>query len=107
MVDPVGELEDLVHVVGDVDHAPAVLLELEEKAVDRLHLPGGELAGDLVEDQELRVDGQRLGDLHHELFRLRQVLEARVRVDIDVEGLEEPHRGALHAFSCPEIPCRT
>ena len=65
---PVGDLFDLLHLVGDVAHADAVLLQLADDPKQLRHFPVGQRGGRLIEDQNARVLRQRLGDFDHLLF---------------------------------------
>ena len=69
----VAEAEDLVQLVRDVDDRDALGLQVVDDLDELLHLIRREAAARLVHDDELRVEGQRLGDLHHLLVRDAQL----------------------------------
>ena len=69
----VAEAEDLVELVRDVDDRDALALQVVDDLDELLHLVGREAAARLVHDDELRVEGQRLGDLDHLLVRDAQL----------------------------------
>ena len=80
--DLVGEFLDLVHAVRDVEQRQALVAQAVQDRVDALDVRRGERRGRLVEDQELRIAAERLGDLDHLPARQRQVADPRARVDV-------------------------
>jgi hypothetical protein len=61
---PVGQLEHLGQPVGDVEHGEAAVDQLAHPGEQRGHLRGGQRGGRLVQHQDARPVGERLGDLH-------------------------------------------
>ena len=87
--DAVGDAENLVQLVGDVDHGDAMLLQRgddREKPVDlRLTQRGRRL----VQDEKLGVERERFGDFDELLLAHAQPLDRAVRGDVQVEAVEE------------------
>ncbi len=67
--DAVGDLEDLVETVRDVDDDRAALLQRLDALEEKPALARGEHAGWLVENEQRRLVNQRLGDFEHLLER--------------------------------------
>ena len=83
-----GDLEDLVEPVADIEHRDAVDLQLAdglEKGVDFLVREG---RGGLVEDEDLRVEAQGLGDFHHLLRCDAEIGDARVEIHRHLQASE-------------------
>ena len=87
--DVVGDPEDLVHLVGDVDDGDAEIGEAFDHPVQVRHLAFRNGRGGFVHDDDLRVVADGLGDLDHLLLRHRQVLHPGLRVDVDLPFVEE------------------
>ncbi len=66
--DRVGDLGDLVELVGDQDRGNAALLELQQQVQQGVAVALVQAGGRLVQDQQLHFLGQRLGDLHQLLL---------------------------------------
>ena len=87
--DVVADLEDLVHLVGDVDQRDALLLEHAHHRKELLDLLGHERGGGLVQYDDLGVVGDGLCDLAHLALGDRHVAHGRVQVDREAELAEE------------------
>ena len=98
--EPVAERLDLVHAVRDEEHADALGLQLGEHVVDGVDVAAGERRGRLVEDEELGVLAQRLGDLDHLPARQRQVADQRARIDVLAVDARQQLLGAVGAAPC-------
>ena len=61
---PVGDPPDLVHAVRDVEHEPALRRVSPGHAEEPVHVSGHERGRGLVEDEDVRLARQCLGDLH-------------------------------------------
>ncbi len=61
----VGDTEDLLHLMADVDDAAALVPQHIDDAEEMLHLGLRQGGGRLVEHNDLGVVAHRLGDLHH------------------------------------------
>ena len=85
----VGQRLDLVHAVRDVDQRQALGAEALQHGEDLLDVGGGQGRGGLVEDEDARALGERLGDLDHLPAGERQVLDQRERVDVGGAGAGE------------------
>ena len=79
--------EDLVHPVRHVQDHPPLLPQPADHVEQTLRLARGQTARRLVKRDHLRVARQRLGDLHHLPARQRQVLDQRVRMDVEIKTL--------------------
>ena len=95
--DAVGNLEDLVEVVRDVDDRDLLLLEPADDAEDELRLLLGQRGGRLVHDQDAGLAGERAGDLDDALLGDGEPLDQRVDVDRgEAELVEERARLLAH-----------
>ncbi len=92
----VGDLEDLRHAVRDVDDGDALRREALDDAEEVAPLVDGQRGGRLVEDQELQVVRETLGDLHHLLLARREQRDVRSRVDVDLEVGKDTPRALMH-----------
>ena len=90
--DAVRDLAHLAQLVGDEHDGGAGCLELAHDLHQLVGLLRGEHRGRLVEDEHLRVAGQRLDDLDPLLHADRQVVDERVGVDVE----PEPRRDLPH-----------
>ena len=86
---PVAQREDLVEPVADEEDRDAAVAQPADDREQPLDLVGGERGGRLVEDEDARLDRQRLGDLDQLLVGHRQAADRRADVDLDVELLEQ------------------
>ena len=77
--DLVGDLGDLVELVRDEDRRHPLRLEFEQEVEQRRAVGLVEARGRLVEDQQLDVLGERLGDLDQLLLADADVGDERVR----------------------------
>ena len=73
---------DLVHAMGDIENAQATRFQIEERAIDQVHIGCRERGGGLVENEKLGITPEGLGDLHHLPAGQRKVCDAGRRVDI-------------------------
>ena len=73
----VGQRFDLVHAMRDVEDGDVLGLQPGEQRVDLLDVGAGQRRSRLVEDQQLRLLAERLGDLDHLAARQRQVAHAQ------------------------------
>ena len=56
---------DLVHAMGDIENAQATRFQIEERAIDQVHIGCRERGGGLVENEKLGITPEGLRDLHH------------------------------------------
>ena len=81
----IGDLEQFVHLVGDVDDALALGLEGADDLEEMLDLAFGQRRGRLVHDENVGIVGHSLGDLDHlpvgdgEIAHLRLADRSRCR----------------------------
>ncbi len=80
--DAVRDLEDLLQAVADVDGRHAPRPQLADDGQQPLRIRLGQGGGGLVEDEDARVLGQRLGDLDHLLLADAQLLHRPIGVDV-------------------------
>ena len=95
--DGVGDRLDFLELVRDEDDRRAAVPQLADDAEQLLGLGRGEHRRRLVQDQHVRLPDQRLDDLDPLLDADRQVLDQRVRVDVEavaVGELRAPRRGS-------------
>ncbi|CRH93090.1 Uncharacterised protein [Chlamydia trachomatis] len=85
----IGDLADLSQLMGDDDHGDALFAELTHQLKQVLRVIVVECCGRLVQDQELNVLGQCLCDFNELLLANAQVDDARVRVDIQPNLVEQ------------------
>ena len=94
--DLVGDLEDLTQLVGDVDDRVVLGLEPRDDLEEVGDLGLVERGRRFVEDQQLRVQGEGLGDLDQLLLADAQVLDGALGRDVEVEPVEIGARSRLH-----------
>ena len=70
-----GEFGDLGHAVRDIENGEAPVAQPLEDAEHFSHIGGGQRRRRLVEDENLGVARERLGDLDHLPARQRQILD--------------------------------
>ena len=90
----VGDLEQLAHLVGDVDDALALAFERADDLEQVLDLALSQRRRRLVHDQNVGIVGHRLGDLDHLPVGDGEIAHLCFRVDRDVESFEQ-RLGAL------------
>ena len=93
---PVGQREDLVHLVADVQHGGAGLAQVVDHAEEPGDLRVRQRRGRLVHDHDRGVEGQGLGDLDHLLVADPQVADPGPRRDRRAQAVEQPARPGLH-----------
>ena len=84
----VGDGEDFLQLVADEDDRDAVVAQLSEQLEEGGRLMLGDRGGRFVEQQNLGLAGQRLGDLDDLHLRHRQAAHFGARVDAGVEQIE-------------------
>ena len=87
--DPVGDLGHLVQLVADEDDRHALARQRPEDLEQLLRLLRREHRSRLVEDEDVGVPVERLQDLDPLLLADRDVLDARGRVDPELERVGE------------------
>lgn len=73
----VTELEHFVQAVGDIDNAHTTAFQFPYHAMQAFDFAVAECCRRLIHDNELRVQGQRPGDLYHLLLRDTQARHRR------------------------------
>ena len=87
--DVVGDAEELLQAVRDVENGDTASLEASEVFKEYVDFRIGEHGGRLVEDEDAHVARQRLGDFDHLLVGDAEVAGARARVDVVAERLQQ------------------
>ena len=82
----VGDLEDLLEPVRDVDHAELPLAESADHREQRLRLGDRQGGGRLVEDDQPGVDREGLGDLDELLLGRGETLDGRLGVGVQSDS---------------------
>ena len=95
--DPIGDLEDLVQAVGDVDDRHAAQGQLAHDAEQPLRFCLGQGGRGLVQDQDPGVVHQGARDLDHLRVRARERADGRVEVESRPEALEGGRSLPAHA----------
>src|SRR5206468_1700079 len=85
----VGDAEDLLQAVADVDDADAALPEGADQVEQVCQLVLGEGGGRLVHRDDHRVAGSGLGDLDHLLLGNGEAAHLLAHVDADAEAVHE------------------
>ena len=65
-------------MVADKDHGHTLSLEFLEHGKERIDLLAGERGSGLIQDEDARVHGQRLGDFHELLLGHTQLTHRHV-----------------------------
>ncbi len=95
--DGVGQVEDLLEPVGDVEDAHAAFAQTGDDPVEDLDLVVGQRRRRLVHGDDARVVGERLDDLHHLLFGHGQMPDPRSGGDaLQAQVVEQFGGGPLH-----------
>ena len=84
----VGDAENLVEAVGDVDHAHPARFQPADGREEPLHLVGGQACGRLVQHQEVALHHQRAGNGDKRLLRAAEALHPRRGVDVAADQRE-------------------
>ena len=105
--DAIGQIEDLVHLVGDIEDGGSLAPEFGDDPIESLDLRFGKCAGRLVHDDDSAVDAQCLGDLDKLLVAYTQGTCESRRRDIAVERLQDLGCGVVHLAIVSEDPTRT
>src|SRR3569833_3250491 len=87
--DPVADAHDQAHVVLDQQDGTARVADLLAALLESLLLGGVHPRRGLVEQQQLRIRGQRAGDLQPPLVTVRQVLRRLVDPSADADELHQ------------------
>ena len=94
--DLIRNLEQLVHLVGDVDYAFALGLQRSDDCEQMADLLLGQRGRRLVHDQHVGVERHRLGDFHHLPASDGELADLDLWIDVDVEPLEQCLGHATH-----------
>ena len=93
---PIGDLEDLRHAMRDVDDGDALRRQAPDDLEQVPPLFDGERGGRLIENEQLQLMGETLGDLHHLLLARREVRHGGSRVDVDFKFGQNAPRLLIH-----------
>ena len=100
--DAVRDLEDLLQAMADVDARHAARAQLAEEAVEAGGVRLREGRRRLVEDEDARLLGQRLADLHELLLADAQLLDGAPGVDVEADHLQRGLRLLAHEVPADE-----
>ena len=92
----VADGEDLLEPVRDVDDAHAVRAHPPDQIEQHVDLPLGEAGGGLVHDDDPRLEGHGLGDLHQLLLGGGKPGHGQARIQIRGQGLEQFGAAPVH-----------
>ena len=92
----VGQGEDFVHFVADVEHRGAGFPQVGDDAKEPRDLRVGQGRGGLIHDHDLGVEGECLGDLDHLLIADPQVGEPGLGRDGRAQPFEQAFRPSRH-----------
>ena len=84
----VSDFKNLLHAVADIHHGNAACLEPCNRPKQRTHVLARQCCGRLVEDKDICIIGQRLGNFHHLFCRHAKVIHLCVKADILVNAKE-------------------
>ncbi len=87
--DAVGELQHVPEDVGDVDHRAALAAQEADHLEEPAGLARGERGGGLVEDDEIGLAVERLGDLDELAFAGGELAHRGARAAVEVEAGEQ------------------
>ena len=99
----VGNREDLIHLVGDVDDAHAMRLEVRDDRKEVLHFAFGERGSRLIHDQDVGLEGDGLGNLNDLPIGDGQVPDLDLRIEVNVQPAKQMLRHAAHLLMIHEI----
>ena len=102
--DAVRDLLQLVHLVRDVDDADALGLELADDPEQLGDLGIVQRRGRLVHDQDLGLERQGLGDLHHLLPGDRELADFGARIEPEVQSGEDGRGVAVQGLLVEQEP---
>ena len=89
--DAVGQFEDFVEAVADVDDADATFAQQAHDAEQLLDIAFSEGGGRFVHDQDLRVERERFGDFHP--LPIADIQRADLGADIEIKDVEFGKQG--------------
>ena len=92
----VGDLEDFVEAMRDVDEGDTIRGQAADDVEEALQLGIAQDRGGLVEHDDPRIARERLGDLDHLPPRHAEVADDRPRVELEAEPLGERRRLVHH-----------
>ena len=76
--------EDLIHLVGDIDDPHAMRLLIRDDRKEVLHFAFGKRGSRLIHDQDVRLEGNGLGNLNDLPIGDGQVPDFDVWIEVDV-----------------------
>ena len=87
--DAVGQLEDLIHLVGRIHHRHPAGFQAGDRAEEGGHLVVGKRRGRLIHQDDVRLSPERFGDLDDLGLRDGQRAHEPIRCDIGLKFLKE------------------
>ncbi len=104
--DAIGQGEDFVEPVRDVDHADVLAPETSNDLEETIDFAIGQRRGRLVHDHDPRVRADRLGDLDDLLLRHAERLDEAIGIDRHPDAFEQLD-GPPSAFHPIDLPPRS
>ncbi|MPM03026.1 hypothetical protein SDC9_49285 [bioreactor metagenome] len=81
--------KNFIKFMGDEQNCFPALLEGADNAEEIFNLTSCEGAGRLIHDDQFGIEGERLGNLNHVPFGNAEVLDQRIRVDIQLHSSKQ------------------
>ena len=94
--DPIGDAEDLVEPMGDVDDADVAGAKPPQRVEQPFDIGFGKRRGRLIENEDVRFDRQRPADRNERAFGRWKRRDRRVRIEIAAHDRERLGRGVPH-----------
>src|SRR4029077_16729467 len=85
----VREGENLLHAMGDIDHAYALFAKIAHHGVEKVHFLLGERSRWLVHDEDTRSGSERASDLHELLLWHRKIANFCIGLNLCTDLLEK------------------
>ena len=104
--DLVGDPDDLLQLVRDQDAGDAVLLQIPDDGEQVLAVVLVEGRRGLIQDEQLHVAAEGLGDLHQLLLAHAQVLDLGLGVQVQADLRSISLARLIVSFQSTLMPCR-
>ena len=102
--DAIGQLENLLQAVADVDDADAALPKTPDHVEEHAHLGRVKRGGRLVHDHQRSLERDGARQRHHLLQRHAQVHHRHAEIDVHAQPVEQLLRRAAHARPVDPAP---
>ena len=101
---PVADLMDLLQTVGDINDADSLLFEAVDGGEELLDLTVREGSRRLVHNEDLGLDGEGLGHLHHLLLGHAQADDLGPGVNVHIQAVQQLQTLGMHPGLIQEPP---